>query len=82
MMFNVRKFAGDGAEEATMGAQAYEVVDTGPNVSIRVWDTIMKDRAPIGQWGGARRSGSNPGESVVLISNKFGHPLETIYFLP
>lgn len=79
-MFNVRHFTGGGVETA-MAAQAYEVVDTGPNVSVRVWATVMKDGDPIGEWSGVRGTGSNPGEAMVLITNRFGVPLETVYLL-
>ena len=81
-MFNVRYFAPDGTE-TPMTAQSYEVVTKKTKVTVRVWDTIMKDeREPIGQWSGTRRDGSAPGDALVLITNRFGTPLETVYLLP
>ncbi|KAA9020741.1 hypothetical protein [Sphingobium limneticum] len=78
-MFNVRYFAPDGTE-TPMAAQSYEVIKKKTKVTVRVWDTIMKDdRAPIAEWTGTERDGSAPGDAVVLIANRFGTPLETVY---
>lgn len=77
-MYGVKHVDGAGAE-TLLAAQGYEVKDAGGIVTVRIWNTIM-DHDPAAAWSGARRPGPSADVSAVLISNRFGTPLETVYF--
>ena len=77
-MFNVRYFAPNG-NETSLSAVSYEISPA--RDSVKVWSSFDKSLPPAAQWSGTPRDGTSPGDAMVLISNKFASPLETIYLL-
>lgn len=79
-MFNVRYFAADGAETPVQAAKFEVSGDTiGAPVTVKVWANLL-DAAPSHEWTGTRGDGSAPGQPIVHIANRFGTPLDTVYF--